>query len=94
MKRLLETTTENSVFLLYLYVKIHEELSPFINKKLHRKLLEKIKIATTPEMVEKVYSKLEKNISTYRKTVNRSLTLAEKILAGHLEEDFLAKKIR
>tara|TARA_B100000408_G_scaffold30643_1_gene22630 strand:+ start:90 stop:260 length:171 start_codon:yes stop_codon:yes gene_type:complete len=29
--------------------------------------LEKIKIATTPEMVEKVYSKLEKNISTYRK---------------------------
>ena len=51
--------------------------------------MEKIKIATTPEMVEKVYSKLEKNISTYRKTVNRSLTLAEKILAGHLEEAFL-----
>ena len=74
-----------------MYVKIHEELSPFINKKLHHKLLEKIKIATTPEMVEKVYSKLEKNISTYRKTVNRSLTLAEKILAGHLEEDFLER---
>jgi len=55
--------------------------------------LEKIKIATTPEMVEKVYSKLEKNISTYRKTVNRSLTLAEKILAGHLEEGFLARKL-
>jgi aconitate hydratase len=55
--------------------------------------LEKIKIATTPEMTEKVYSKLEKNISTYRKTVNRSLTLAEKILAGHLEEGFLARKL-
>jgi len=74
-----------------LYVKIHEELSPFINKKLHHKLLEKIKIATTLEMVEKIYSKLEKNILTYRKTVNRSLTLAEKILAGHLEEDFLER---
>jgi len=45
--------------------------------------LEKIEINTTPEMVEKVYSKLEKNISRYRKTTNRSLTLAEKILAGH-----------
>jgi aconitate hydratase len=60
---------------------------------LHHKLLEKIKIATTPEMVEKVYSKLEKNISTYRKTVNRLLTLAEKILAGHLEEGFLARRL-
>jgi len=53
--------------------------------------LEKIEIDTTPEMVEKVYSKLEKNISIYRKTINRSLTLAEKILAGHLEESFLEK---
>ena len=53
--------------------------------------MEKIKIETTPEMVEKVYSKLEKNISVYRKTVNRSLTLSEKILAGHLEKDFLER---
>jgi len=56
-------------------------------------LLEKIKITTTPEMVEAVYSKLKKNISTYRKTVNRSLTLSEKILAGHLEENFLEKNL-
>ena len=53
--------------------------------------MEKIEIDTTPEMVEKVYSKLEKNISRYRKTTNRSLTLTEKILAGHLEESFLEK---
>jgi len=53
--------------------------------------LEKIEIDTTPEIVEKVYSKLKKNISIYRKTTNRSLTLAEKILAGHLEESFLEK---
>jgi len=44
-------------------------------------------------MVENVYSKLEKNISTYRKAVNRPLTLTEKILAGHLEENFLEKNL-
>jgi len=55
--------------------------------------LEKIKIDTTPEMVENVYSKLEKNISIYRKAVNRPLTLTEKILAGHLEENFLEKNL-
>jgi len=55
--------------------------------------LGKIEIGTTQEMVENVYSKLEKNISIYRKTVNRSLTLTEKILAGHLEENFLEKNL-
>ena len=44
-------------------------------------------------MVENVYSKLEKNIVAYRKTVSRSLTLTEKILAGHLQESFLEKNL-
>ena len=52
-----------------------------------------MEINTTPKMVEIIYSKLEKNISTYRKTVNRPLTLTEKILAGHLEDNFLVKKL-
>lgn len=43
-------------------------------------------IATTAELVSGVYKKLEENLSKYRKQVNRPLTLAEKILAGHLEE--------
>ena len=55
--------------------------------------MKKIEIDTTPEMVENIYSKLEKNISIYRKTVNRPITLTEKILAGHLEENFLEKKL-
>ena len=38
---------------------------------------------TTPEIVKSVYMKLEKNIAVYRKTVNRQLTLSEKILAEH-----------
>jgi len=52
-----------------------------------------MEINTTSKMVENVYSKLEKNISIYRKTVSRPLTLTEKILAGHLEDNFLVKKL-
>ena len=44
-------------------------------------------------MVTKVYEKLDKNISKFRTTVNRPLTLTEKILAGHLEDEFLDKNL-
>ena len=43
-------------------------------------------IETTPDLVSEVYKKLGDNISKYRRVVNRPLTLAEKILVGHLEE--------
>ena len=52
-----------------------------------------MQIETTYEMVKSVYTKLEKNIIVYRKTVNRPLTLSEKILAGHLDQDFLGKNL-
>ena len=55
--------------------------------------MSKIEIETTPEMVKKVYEKLDKNISKFRITVNRPLTLTEKILAGHLEDEFLDKNL-
>ena len=42
-------------------------------------------IETTPELVSKVYKRLEENITKYRKMVNRPLTLAEKLLIGHLD---------
>ena len=42
-------------------------------------------------MVKKVYHKLEKNIAKFKTTLNRPLTLTEKILAGHLEDEFLDK---
>jgi aconitate hydratase len=45
-----------------------------------------VEIDTTPEMVSNVYKKSKANINKYRKIVNRPLTLAEKILAGHLVE--------
>ena len=50
-----------------------------------------MQIETNPKMVKSVYMKLEKNVSVYRKTVNRALTLSEKILAGHLDEEYLEK---
>ncbi len=46
-----------------------------------------IKIETTAELVSRVYSKLEANVSKFRKLVGRPLTLSEKILIGHLDGD-------
>ncbi|NNL58689.1 MAG: aconitate hydratase, partial [Nitrosopumilus sp.] len=43
-------------------------------------------IDSTPELVSKVYQKLQENISKYRSTVGRPLTLTEKILAGHFNK--------
>ena len=51
----------------------------------------KIEIETTPEFVKNVYEKSEKNITKFRNTLKRPLTLTEKILAGHLEDEFLDK---
>ena len=56
-------------------------------------MLSKIEIETTPKMVKNVYEKLEKNISKFRTTLNRPLTLTEKILAGHLQDEFLDKNL-
>ena len=39
---------------------------------------------TTANLVNKVYEKLKKNISLYKKVVNRPITISEKILIGHL----------
>src|SRR5690348_18506547 len=52
-----------------------------------------MEIETTPELVSKVYKKIEENISKYRKLVNRPLTLTEKILVGHLDDIKSAKDL-
>lgn len=46
-----------------------------------------MEIETTPELVDSVYKKLGEKIEKYRKVAGRPLTLAEKILSGHLVED-------
>ncbi len=45
-----------------------------------------MEIETTPELVLRVYKKLEENSTKYRKIVGRPLTLTEKILSGHFAE--------
>lgn len=44
------------------------------------------KIETTPEMVEKTYQKSKERLAVVRQRLGRPLTLAEKILYGHLDE--------
>lgn len=44
------------------------------------------KIETTPEMVKKVYATTRERLQVIRKRVNRPLTLAEKIIYGHLDD--------
>ena len=52
-----------------------------------------MQIETTPDLVSKVYTKIEENIIKYRKLVNRPLTLTEKILVGHLDNIQTAKDL-
>ncbi len=42
-------------------------------------------VETTPEMVERIYSKMEQNLAIVRERLNRPLTLSEKILFAHLD---------
>jgi len=44
------------------------------------------KIETTPEMVKKVYETTRERLKTVRSRLNRPLTLAEKVLFGHLDD--------
>ena len=46
----------------------------------------KIEVETTPDIVTKVYEKLQNKISTFRKATRRPLTICEKVLIGHLDE--------
>ena len=44
-----------------------------------------VTIESTPEMVSKVYSTMERNLETVRRRIGRPLTLADKVLLGHLD---------
>ncbi len=44
------------------------------------------KIETTPELVQKTYSESNRRLAIVRKRLNRPLTLAEKIIYGHLDD--------
>lgn len=44
------------------------------------------RIETTPEMVKDVYAKTRERLTVIRQRLNRPLTLAEKVLYGHLDD--------
>jgi aconitate hydratase len=44
------------------------------------------KIETTPEMVSQVYKRADERLKVIRKRLNRPITLAEKIIYGHLDQ--------
>lgn len=46
-------------------------------------------VETTPEMVERIYKQMEAKLEVIRKRFNRPLTLAEKILFGHIDDPSL-----
>jgi aconitate hydratase len=43
-------------------------------------------VDSTPEFVEEAYKKMERNLEVVRSRFNRPLTLAEKLLLGHLDD--------
>ena len=45
-----------------------------------------MQIESTSELVLFIYKKTEENVAKFRKTINRPLTLSEKILIGHFED--------
>ena len=45
-----------------------------------------VTIESTPEMAAKVYETIERNLEVVRRRLNRPLTLADKVLLGHLDD--------
>src|SRR5881397_3137639 len=45
-----------------------------------------VMIESTPEMVAKVYETMERNLAIVRRRLGRPLTLADKVLLGHLDD--------
>ena len=43
-------------------------------------------VDSTPGFVEEAYKKMERNLAVVRSRLNRPLTLAEKLLLGHLDD--------
>ena len=44
------------------------------------------KVESTPEMASKMYAAMEARLAIVRKRLNQPLTLADKILFGHLDD--------
>src|SRR6201981_3140881 len=45
-----------------------------------------VAIESTPEMASSVYATMERNLAVVRRRLHRPLTLADKVLLGHLDD--------
>ena len=45
-----------------------------------------VTIESTPEMAAKMYETMERNLAIVRRRLGRALTLADKVLLGHLDD--------
>ena len=45
-----------------------------------------VTIESTPEMAANVYQTIERNLEVVRRRLDRPLTLADKVLLGHLDD--------
>ena len=45
-----------------------------------------VTIESTPEMAAEVYGTIERNLEVVRRRLNKPLTLADKVLLGHLDD--------
>ncbi len=45
-----------------------------------------VRVESSPEFVADVYGKMEQRLAVIRKRLNRPLSLAEKLIFGHLDE--------
>jgi len=52
----------------------------------HMKMQSAVTIESTPEMAAKVYQTMERNLAVVRRRLGRPLTLADKVLLGHLDD--------
>src|SRR5262245_5183863 len=52
------------------------------------------KIETTPELVQGTYQRIKENLTTVRKRLGRPMTLAEKVVFGHLEDSASQEFVR
>ena len=51
--------------------------------------IEQCVVETTPKMVETIYKRMEERLEVIRRRLNRPLTLAEKIVFGHIDDPSL-----
>src|SRR6266404_1565134 len=68
------------------HLRIDESEFARVSRKNRRERLAMVAIESTPEMAAAVYATMARNLAVVRRRLGRPLTLADKILLGHLDD--------